>query len=163
MVERAKAVGQFQEGVTEREVFADQFRNGEYHEEAIPWAGIAATFSTETVCSLVLAVIHHVYASEGISADDPETEQLMGFYDVVRKWASNHLSDTRTIIDSCSRMRAYLLSLTPHPEGVAWRIENIRGLSLVEFAIFRRMGLQTSDLTSAYDSAVEKLVGSAHE
>ena len=120
MRQRVERVGhQVSEDASDAAMLLDQFQNGEYHEDVVQWAAIAAKLATEEIVALSLASIRHYIASEGISSDAPQMTAILTFYQALNDWAKNRLPEPTMIIESTAAFRNLLFQSPVDSRSIA--------------------------------------------
>jgi hypothetical protein len=139
----------------ERAAFQQAFSSGIFHEEEPYWSDVADSLTNGQIANLALSAIRPMVSGNIAQRDEPDWKLLMEFYQAMYKWFNGHLRSPTEILDPLQRFRSALISATV-ANKTPWWVEVLRGFSLVEFAITKRMGMHPIDISSIYDRAISE-------
>lgn len=117
--------------------------------------GIAETLTKPALVSIALATIRTFMKGGSMEVREGAGFQtIMSFYQSLQKWLTNATTDPNEVLQTLDSMRALLIK-SAEEERTGWWIDTLRGFSLLDVGIRRKMGLRAWDEAHAYDNAIE--------
>ena len=141
---------------SDEEMFVEEFRHGQYHEEHADWCGIAMTLSKEQLCQSTLAVIHVLIAGRVENQRGSKLKTIMRFYSAIRQWAIGGCDSVDDILIPLGQMKSLVVE-SARAESRGWWGDTVRLFSLVHIGMLGNLGLDSYEVSAEYGVVVDQL------